>query len=228
MPGPTGSTATLLKDGRVLFAGGVTYTGAYSAAAELYDPASGTFKATGDLVEPRSHHTATLLPSGRVLILGGGWDKSPSSTTLRRGPSPRPARPSRSGATTPATLLHDGRVLIAGGGTHSSTAELYDPKSGTFRSTGNMATNRADHTATLLQDGRVLVAGGHAGPNGPISGLASAETYDPRSGKFAQTGDMTTGRMEDTATLLPDGSVLFVGGVKNVTEPYLSTAELFN
>ena len=84
-----------------------------------------------------------------------------------------------------------------------------------------MATNRADHTATLLQDGRVLVAGGHAGPNDQMSGLASAETYDPRSGKFAQTGDMTTGRMEDTATLLPDGSVLFVGGVKNVTD-YLS------
>jgi D-alanyl-D-alanine carboxypeptidase len=89
-----------------------------------------------------------------------------------------------------ATLLSDGRVLIAGGGDPSlASADLYDPATGKFSPTGSLATARTIHTATLLADGRVLIAGGEP-DNSMLSGpfLASAEIYDPKTGKFSPAG----------------------------------------
>ena len=121
-----------------------------------------------------------------------------------------------------ATLLQDGRVLVAGGAatndTVNVTAEIYDPTSGTFSLTGPMNVRRQMHTATLLPDGRVLVAGGIPGPSGltgqPVSidAVASADLYDPRTGKFTPAGMMGATRMGHTATLLDDGRVLIAGG----------------
>jgi hypothetical protein len=134
-----------------------------------------------------------------------------------------------------ATLLPSGQVLIVGGegdaGPLAST-ELYDPKTGQFSRTASMTTAREDHTATLLSDGRVLVAGG-VDAGGVSSPLASAELYDPKTGEFSAAGSMTTGRDSPSATLLPDGRVLIVGGANGYTAgPHrkvvaLSSAELF-
>ena len=64
-------TATLLPNGKVLVAGGANGSG-FLASAELYDPATGTWSATGSLNTARYQHTATLLADGKVLVVGGG------------------------------------------------------------------------------------------------------------------------------------------------------------
>jgi hypothetical protein len=117
-----------------------------------------------------------------------------------------------------ATLIPDGRILIAGGmnwdlSTVASTAELYDPKTGTFSPTGPMATARAAHTATPLADGRVLITGGRNLAGTSWLTLPSAEVYDPKTGTFSPTGSMGTARDLHTATLLPDGRVLVAGEI---------------
>ena len=108
-----------------------------------------------------------------------------------------------------ATLLNSGKVLVAGGTNDSinilSSAELYDPATGTWAATGSLNTARYQHTATLLPNGKVLVAGG-VGTGLVI--LRSAELYDPATGAWVATDNLATARWVHTATLLPNGKVL--------------------
>jgi hypothetical protein len=213
-------TATLLPDGKVLVAGGnVDSSGtlAYVSSAELYDPRSGTWTATGNMIEPyvAYGYTATLLLDGTVLVAGGENSDLPSAELYDPSSGTWAATgkmiEARLGHT--ATLLPDGKVLVAGGNStepddHSvSSAELYDPRSGTWAATGSMVDARSGHTATLLPDGKVLVAGEDN------RDLPSAELYDPRSGTWSATRAMTVRRRHGiTATLLLNGKVLVTGG----------------
>jgi hypothetical protein len=203
------------------------------------------FVPTGSMATARRFHTATLLPSGKVLIAGGEDAGSrafasaelydPSTGTF--SPTGNMTMP-RAGHT--ATLLNNGKVLVAGGTLGGSTeaalpsAELYDPSTGTFTaSKGSMTAARAVHTATLLKDGRVLLAGGdviffNGIQNTYIKSLASAETYDPNTDAFTATGNMTTARETQTATLLSDGTVLIAGGSDGAVGNPLPAATVLN
>jgi WD40 repeat protein len=229
-----GQTATLLQGGRVLITGGTDDSLAENplASAELYDPKTGKFVLTGSMVHARSGHTATLLQDGRVLVVGD-YDRSFNThtsaelydpTTGQFVPTGSPIHV-RNGHT--ATLLQDGHVLLVGGtgtGAYNDTtpasAELYDPKTGKFILGGSMTTRRwSGHTATLLKDGRVLIEGGNASSVQEVP-LASAELYDPKTGRFSTTGSMAVGRDTQSATLLLDGRVLVVGGDDHTAELY--------
>jgi len=224
-------TATLLADGRVLIAGGLTvdvWNSYYApvSKAELYDPAAGTFSPPHSMIASRYCHTATLLSNGKVLITGG-YDSSrrtppgnlPVATAEIFDPSDGAFSVTgsmvSSHACHTATLLTSGKVLIAGGSSagfgSSNTAELYDPATGTFSTTGPMAVARQGHTATLLPSGKVLVTGG---PDN------TAELYDPATGAFSSTGSMAIARSSHTATLLADVKVLVTGGADNSAELY--------
>ena len=122
-----------------------------------------------------------------------------------------------------ATLLPDGRVLVTGGGDaivggDDGSAELYDPRTGTFSLTGSMAQARWDDTATLLADGRVLIAGGASGSAPSSRVLDTAELYDPATGTFSPTGSMIQARFLHQAVLLKDGRVLIVGNASATNE----------
>src|SRR5579859_1495888 len=186
-------TATLLPNGTVLMAGGSSI----SIPGELYDPATGSFRATATMKEIRREHTATLLPNGKVLIAGGASCFKGPNCLLASAEVYDPATEkfvltgamgiSRVGHV--AVLLPNGKVLIAGGISNSvylASTEIYDPATGGFTASGEMNKAREFPTATLLPSGKVLIAGGGSG----AGYLASAELYDPLTGSFTTTGSM--------------------------------------
>ncbi len=195
------ATATSLGGSDVLVAGGFQLFSPpgepldiepTNPQAELIDTTSNSFLATGSIMTPRAYHTATFLDPDFV-----------------QGPL-------------------SGMVLIAGGkslntaGTTNGDAQLYDPQSGTFSSTGTLHEARALDTATVLNcpavagcpDGQVLLAGGFVFSMEVLGSLATAELYNPAAGSFSATGALTTARFSATATSLAGGHVLVAGGLQ--------------
>lgn len=211
--------ATILNDGRVLITGGAGSNMAPLDSAELYEPDKDVFVKVGRMNAPRSAHTATLLTNGAVLITGGIVGSSPTESSLVSAelydPSSGSFKFTGNMNTTryshAAILLADGRVLISGGSTSRgwkgrlAGAELYDPHKGAFAATDSMSMPRFNHQAAvvLLNDGKVLIAG---------SG-ARVDVYDPAVGSFrSAAGNVGTGRVFATATMLGNGTVLIAGG----------------
>ncbi len=233
-----GHAATLLRNGNVLLTGGRDNSQLSLNSAELYDPASGTFRPTGHLKYAREAHTATLLDSGKVLVAGGGYSNIPGGyVALYNCELYDPAAGAfsvtgrlaheRFGHT--ATLLRNGQVLIAGGHsgqitglgpsvpsvffTGMTSAELYDPEAGGFQKTGSLLTAHYLHTATMLTNGRVLIAGGWNSVGPAPVGIRDAEIYDPVARQFVAVAPLLLPRLDQTATLLPNGWVLIAGGI---------------
>jgi hypothetical protein len=286
-----GHTATLLPNGTVLITGGFTgFIGGLSttASAEIYDPESGAFFSTvGAMTMPRAFHRATLLNDGRVLIAGpstaleiydpstglftagatiiappGGYSAissflSNGKVLIQEAPPNVPGGRfnevydsdlgtlSLTGVSaypnlwpgTASALLPNGKLFSTGltddSDNASNVAELYDPATGTFNATENMTALRRNPTATLLPDGTVLIAGGgdssawsYPDPGAPEQ-PGSADIYDPSTVNFSRTGSMAVKREGHTATLLPDGTVLVVGGFDYV-HGTRGSAELFH
>ena len=240
-----GQTATLLHNGQVLIAAGATTN------AELYNPATRTFAPTAKMPLAVRDATATLLPDGKVLVAGGmhGLKQVTSAELYDPATGTWAAtgamNVARSGQT--ATLLPDGQVLATGGGCNGhaygcdagsfesalTSAELYNPGTGTWTPTGSMKYGRESFTATLLPSGQVLAAGGFNNCDDDFcSDIATAELYNPATGKWTQTGSMQGAREQQSATLLPDGKVLVARGLNDggtcCSQFGYSTAELYN
>lgn len=237
-------TATVLTTGKVVIVGGdIGSDGTEFPDPELFDPETGTWSVTGNLQAPRFvGHTATLLTDGKVLVAAGaGWfDNIPLNSAWLYDPATGKWSATGNLITTrrlhTATLLPDGKVLVAGGFTgltgtvFLSSAELYDPSTGSWSETGKLNTHRYGHTATLLQNGKVLVAGGDSPFDTGV--LDSVELYDPTTGTWSETGKLNQHRYGPTATLLQTGKILVAGGVDNATlsdeYPLISSAELYD
>ncbi|HEY8977506.1 MAG TPA: kelch repeat-containing protein [Burkholderiaceae bacterium] len=234
-------TATLLPDGRVLVTGGSTVSTSASqgyvnnASAEIYDPVANTWTATPPMSVARSHHSATLLADGTVLVVGGEnaaylveasaeiYDPAANTWTAPRA-MPLAARSQHT-----ATLLADGKVLVAGGFdivagvlTPLASAELYDPvlhstntvvngvsttvvTGQDFTAATPLAFARNGHSATRLGDGRVVVIGG---------GSTQTEIYDPVAATWTTQSPTAATHTSHGAVLLHDGRILVVGGTQ--------------
>jgi hypothetical protein len=213
-------TATLLTNGKVLIAGGISAPGKFLSSAELYDPATGAFTPTGDMTWPQSGHSATLLPDGKVLIVGGIGVSGVSNVTADLyDPGTgtfHPAGLIQSDASLcPSTaLLNNGKVLIVLGAWYpgpkgmGSPALLYDPVEQQFAtaavSTIDIVEDEACPTATLLADGKVLVTWQNP----------AAELYQPDTNSFVPAGTMIVHPeyWSYTAILLTTSNVLIAGG----------------
>ncbi len=228
----SGTTATLMRNGKVLLLGGDPC----GDFVEIFDTNTSTFAAAGRLATSRFAPLVSMLVDGRVLI-AGGWggqyttypDGStspwasltsteiydPLSGHFSTGPTMAVAHTHGT-----ATLLSDGRVLVAGGGGFCSTnrAEVLNSAATEFTAAGSMATQREDQTATILSDGTVLVAGGWNGCaadslDDPPWDPMFAELFDPSTAAFQKTGSMSTTRRGHMAFVTSADTVLVFGGV---------------
>lgn len=200
---PAPSSVLAMADGTVLMVGGPTGT-----STQSYDPATGAFSARADMPAGRfAPPAAALLQDGRVLVATNGnflynpvadtWSATGGLTTGME-------------VTWLITLL-DGRVLALGNG--DVRAEIYDPTTGVFASTGSMSNLHSGGTFTRLSDGRVLVAGGQlAASGGPAPINPTVEVFDPSTGTFGAVGDMALARYGHSASLRTDGTVVILGG----------------
>lgn len=195
------------------------------------DSPSGSVTPAGSMLQPRSGHSATLLPDGRVLIVGGmrrnqDFYRSAEFFNPATGKFSPASEMSIGRVGHAAILLRSGKVLIAGGWVgHGCTdsAELYDHSTGKFTEIAKMTAKRGGPSAVLLANGDVLITGGAASV-GP-GGIASAEVFNSAKLTFEAVGFMHYARVSHTSTLLNDGRVLIAGGRgENVT----AVAEIYD
>jgi large repetitive protein len=206
-----GQSATLLANGKVLISGGSDKRDTYEplASAELYDPSTGMFTPTGNMITVQRAGPATLLADGRAFVPGDSDAEiyDPAAGTFSQTGAYVDPTPVLWGS---ATLLLDGRVLLTGCASQCTVGatELFDPKTGTFSRTGPMKDWGDVNTATLLTNGKVLLVGNAENDGSP----ADAEVYDPAAGTFTFLGTTSAPHEFAAAVRYPDGSVLIAGG----------------
>jgi len=233
-------TGTLTTSGDSDFVGGRGPSGALSNGGFRIDgvviPEFGDFTGiSGTMSTARAYHTATLLPSGSILVAGGqSAPNAPLATATVFSPTtgvftPTPSTMSLSRSNHTATLLTNGRVLIAGGFTNQTStaptnvAEIYYPNTQLFVPTASMTYARGNHTATLMPDGSVIVLGGNSSSGGYLN---TVEQYSPNAVTWTTLNPMPVALSNQTATLLTNGDILVIGG-KTASGPS-NAAYLFN
>jgi hypothetical protein len=247
-------SAILLTNGNLLVSGGYNPVDGGTAfdtafrSSELFVAATSTFAAGPDMTVPRRNHVVTMLKDGRVLVTGGiqlrgtGFGASPNTefydpaaNQFLQGNLMNTGRWLHT-----ATLLADGRVLLVGGRDNNcsnpgacsiyslSTAEIFDPATGRYTSTGSLNISRFGHSAALLDDGRVLILGGETTENiGNTDQVTSAEVYNPATGTFAPFGHTIFGRGFHALAKLNNGKYLLAGGYNENGSPS-PTTEIFD
>jgi N-acetylneuraminic acid mutarotase len=204
-----------------------------AVTAEIYDPSADAWQPAGSpLSAGRRSLTATVLPSGEVVVTGGSghgysagvdvyehatrtWTPIEALSTARHGHA--------------AVLLADGRLLVTGGykGDYLEDCQILNTRTWRWTHAAPLGTPRDRHTATLLPGGRILVTGGFTASGA----TAKVEVYDPKSGAWAYAASMTTPRAYHTATLISGGKVLVAGGENGDRPPpgdNLASAEIYD
>jgi large repetitive protein len=169
-----------------------------------------------------TNHTATVLPSGKVLVAGGysssGYQAGaelydPATGTWTSAGTLTDARASHT-----ATLLSNGKVVIAGGENSSgilASVEIYDPTTGTWSSAADMQVAHANHSAVEVTTSasplvkQLLVIGGS---DSSYSEQTAVELFDPVAGTWSYAAPLSTARTAFTAVVLASGQVLVAGG----------------
>jgi Galactose oxidase, central domain/Kelch motif len=188
---------------------------------------------SGSMLIARARHTATQLPDGRILIVGGYTREgylaeaeifnplTNQTTQIASMNSPRQDHT--------ATLLNDGRVLVVGGYNYIQNwlndSEVYDVSNDSWTVVPMLATHGVQHSATLMKDGRVLVVGG-VDESG--MGTDRVEIYDPQTNSWWGAMPLSSDRASHTAQLLEDGRVLIVGGEGVLGYPEIGDALIYD
>ncbi len=218
----------ILRDGRFMMIGGTSKDEnglliSLTAETEAYDPTTETWTELAPMAEKRANHTATTLPDGRVLVVGGGktdgpylkpteiYDAETDSWTLSA-----PLTKGRAFHT--ATVLEDGRVLVVGGKGKIKIAEIYDPALDSWSLAGETVDPRSEHAATLLANGTVLITGG-------TGYLVTSEIFDPTTNTWLAGETLGTGRYRHNAFRLDDGRTVIMGGTSK--DGMLATTEIY-
>ena len=229
-------SATLLPNGQVLVAGGYigsSYSSGTLATTEIYNPATDSWSPAASMTTARWAAGSTLLPNGKVLVVGGGGT---NGLALASAEIYDPAANTWSSAGTmsagrwlPTTiLLPSGKVLVAGGTWASANAELYDPATNTWSLAGSVGILLQGQRGALLANGQVLITGGE---NNNFNVVANCELYNPSTNTWTSAASMANTRDEGTLTLLPNNLLLAVGGFNNSTNSsnnVNSSAEIYN
>lgn len=236
-------TATRLLDGRVLVVGGESFSQGLGLlvtlrSTEIFDAATGTWSSAGNLHESRADHSATLLKSGKVLVVGGSsafagakasaeiydpetntWDPVDSLTEARFDHT--------------ASLLPSGDVLVVGGTNlleMQESAEIYNPRIKRWTPADTIDFPRANHTASSFANGDILISGGikvvHT-PTGPIPSYPiDCEIFDWSDGIWLPGPPLNIARTKHSAITLPSGKVILVGG--QIGEFPLNNSEVYD
>jgi N-acetylneuraminic acid mutarotase len=215
-------TAVLLPGRKVLVAGGFGPGFVALNTAEIYDQKTNTWTPTGSMNVARGEFATVVLNDGRVLVVGGVNFSGPLASAEIYDPRTGAWTETREPMGTPRSdlalvVLRDGRVLAAGGemdaqGDRSMSAEIFDPRTEKWAMTGPMTAPRSEveYASVLLPDGRVLVPGGYTAPSTPVK---SSDLYDPRTGMWTASGDMSVVRAGQSSIVLRcNRGVIFMGG----------------
>ena len=197
--------------------------------AEAAKPSQASVPLAPPLATPRYLHTATPLPDGRILVVGGRDGDTPLDTAELYDPATNTWAPTANMASPryrhTATLLPNGNVLVVGGqksdGEFLATAERYDPETNDWTDAGTVTAARAGHAATLLDHGKVLITGGY----NTQQFHKSADLYDPATNGWTSAAPMADVHSGHTATRLQDGQVLVAGGFGSTSQ---ATAERYD